>query len=106
MYNRGIEWCQKLLSKYIMEVKRMEEWKITINQEVSNEVCSDLVAELWRKMKKRNIAMDDNNNPLVILSNNLNDLKNDIVGDKYVTNEQFIELKGYFKIIRSYIQQL
>lgn len=84
----------------------MEEWEITMNQEVSNEVCSDLVAELWRKMKKRNIAMDDNNNPLVILSHNLNDLKNDIVGDKYVTNEQFIELKGYFKIIRSYIQQL
>lgn len=57
----------------------IEHWNVIEKIEILNEVGAGIIADFCRQLEKRNIEIEDRNNPIIILYWQTVDLKNNLI---------------------------
>lgn len=74
---------------------------VTEKKEVLREVAASITAEILKYMIKHGIANDENH-PLYILCQMINDLSDSIIGDMDLTIDDLEKIKAKFHFARDY----
>lgn len=80
------------------------DYEITEYKEIFREVFAGLLADLDRYLKKQHIKDEDH--PLFVLRNQVNDIWLDILGATYNSMEDMIKLRGQYEFLQAYVGQL
>jgi HTH-type transcriptional regulator/antitoxin PezA len=88
------------------ESKMDEMYRLTLRQEVLNEKAADIVCMLIRHMSEKGVSPDDTNDPLVVLIDQLFEIKGLIIGMESRNDKTLDEIAGYLQYLGQYVEKI
>lgn len=84
----------------------MTDYDVISKKEILREAFAGLLADFGRYMDTKGIDDENKKEPLVMMYWNLNDIYQHIIGPRYQTRDEMIEVQGQFKFFKKYIEEL
>ncbi|MCL5271973.1 MAG: hypothetical protein M1486_01385 [Gammaproteobacteria bacterium] len=82
----------------------IEHWNVIEKIEILNEVGAGIIADFCRQLEKRNIEIEDRNNPIIILYWQTVDLKNNLINMD--TMLELNNAQAQLNFVKQYVKKL